>query len=218
MMKTSEWRKIRVWDLPVRLFHWALVLLMAMLFLSAYAGQMEAHGAIGRVVLVLVVFRLVWGFIGSQTSRFSDFVKGIGGIRAYLSSGKLETVGHNPLGALMVVAMLAVILIQAVSGMFSSDGLGFSGPLAHWISKVASDSIASFHVIMAYVIAILIASHVLAVLWHWIRHRENLIIPMFSGKKWVPLNTVQPLFASSALALVIVVLVAVLVVAATRGT
>lgn len=216
-MKTHERQQIRVWDLPVRLSHWVLVLLMTMLFLSAYAGQMEAHGAIGRVILVLVVFRLVWGFIGSQTSRFSDFVKGIDGIRAYLSSGKLETVGHNPLGALMVMAMLAAMLIQAGSGMFSSDGLGFSGPLAHWISSVASDSVASFHVIMAYVIAILIALHVLAVLWHWIRHRENLIIPMFTGKKWVPPNTVRPLFASSALALVIVVLVAVLVVAATRG-
>lgn len=216
-MKTPERRKVRVWDLPVRLFHWALVLLMAMLFLSAYAGQMETHGVIGRVVLVLVVFRLVWGFIGSQTSRFSDFVKGIGGIRAYLSSGKLDTVGHNPLGALMVVAMLAVILIQAVSGMFSSDGLGFSGPLAHWISRVASDSAASFHVVMAYVIATLIAVHVLAVLWHWIRCRENLITPMFSGEKWVPLSSVEPLLARSALALAIVVVVAAMVVAATRS-
>ncbi len=214
-MKTPERQKIRVWDLPVRLFHWALVLLMAMLFLSAYAGQMDAHGAIGRVVLVLAVFRLLWGFIGSQTSRFSDFVKGLGGIRAYLANGKLETVGHNPLGALMVVAMLAAVLGQAVSGMFSSDGLGFSGPFARSVSSVASDLAAGFHAITAYVMAGLIAVHVLAILWHWIRRRENLIVPMFSGKKWVPRNTVQPLFASSALALVTVALVAVLVVVAT---
>lgn len=216
-MKAPDLRKIRVWDLPVRLFHWALVVLMVMLFVSAYAGQMDAHAALGRIVLVLVLFRLVWGFVGSQTAKFRDFVKGLGGIRAYLSSKTTDTVGHNPLGALMVVALLGALLIQALSGMFSSDGIGFSGPLAHWISSVASDSITRLHVFMAYVIAALVAVHVLAVLLHWILHRENLILPMFSGKKWVPLNTVQPLFTSSAIALVIVVVVAATVVAATRS-
>lgn len=216
-MKAPELRKIHVWDLPVRLFHWALVVLMVMLFVSAYAGQMDAHAALGRIVLVLVLFRLVWGFVGSQTAKFRDFVKGLGGVHAYLSSKTTDTVGHNPLGALMVVVLLGTLLIQALSGMFSSDGIGFSGPLAHWVSSVDSDSITGLHVFMAYVIAALVAIHVLAVLLHWIVHRENLILPMFSGKKWVPLNTVQPLITSSVIALVIVVVVAAIVVVATRS-
>lgn len=216
-MKVPELRNIRVWDLPVRLFHWALVVLMVMLFISAYVGQMDAHAALGRIVLVLVLFRLVWGFVGSQTARFRDFVKGGAGIQAYLSSRTTDTVGHNPLGALMVVALLGALSIQALSGMFSSDGIAFNGPLAHWISRVASDSITRFHVFMAYAIAVLVAVHVLAVLLHWMLHKENLVLPMFSGKKWVPLNTIQPLFASAAIALLIVAVVAAMVVAATRS-
>jgi cytochrome b len=100
-MSKSNMHKMRVWDLPTRLFHWALFVPMTLLFVTVYAGRMDAHAAMGQAVLVLVVFRLAWGFIGSQTARFSDFVKGPSAIRSYLAAGQSRTLGHNPLGAAM---------------------------------------------------------------------------------------------------------------------
>lgn len=215
-MKQSNMRKMLVWDLPVRVFHWALVLLITLLFVTAYAGRMDAHAAMGQAVLVLVVFRLAWGFIGSQTARFSDSVKGPSAIRSYLTGGQSETLGHNPLGAAMVLALLAAILVQALSGLFSTDGIGFDGPFAHLLSRVASDSVASLHVTLAYVIAGLVAIHLLAVLLHWMLRGENLIVPMFSGKKWVQAGTSELRFTPTAAAVVIVVVAAALLVLARK--
>lgn len=215
-MDMQSMQKIRVWDLPTRLFHWALLLLFVLLFVTAYAGQIDAHAAIGQAVLVLVLFRLVWGFVGSQTSRFRDFVKGASSIRSYLASGQPATLGHNPLGGVMVVALLATLLGQALSGMFASDGIAFDGPFAHWITSVASNAITGLHIALAYVIAGLVAVHVVAVLLHWILRRENLIAPMFSGKKWVRAGTAQPRFATSTIAFAIVLLTAIALVAVRR--
>ncbi|WP_198363200.1 cytochrome b/b6 domain-containing protein [Thauera sinica] len=206
-------RKIRVWDLPVRLFHWALPVLMTVLFLSAYAGQMQVHARMGTVTLVLVLFRLVWGFVGSQTARFSDFVTGIGGIHDYLSGKRPKTTGHNPLGAWMILAMLATLLIQSLSGLFSSDSIAFDGPLAHWIGHTAANLAARVHTNLAYAIDILIAVHVLAVVLHWALRGENLIMPMLSGNKHVPADVGQPAFSNPALALTILVLIALLIAA-----
>lgn len=211
-MSKSAMHKMRVWDLPTRLFHWALFVLITLLFVTAYAGRMDAHAAMGQAVLVLVVFRFSWGFIGSQTARFSDFVKGPSAIRSYLAGGQSGTLGHNPLGAAMVLALLATILVQALSGLFSSDGIGFDGPFANLISSVASDSVASLHVTLAYVIAGLVAIHIVAVLLHWMLRGENLIVPMFSGKKWVQAGAFELRFTHTAAAVVVVVAAAILLV------
>lgn len=208
--------KMRVWDLPTRLFHWALFVLITLLFVTAYAGRMGAHAAMGQAVLVLVVFRLAWGFIGSQTARFSDFVKGPSAIRSYLAGSQSGTLGHNPLGAAMVLALLATLLVQALSGLFSGDGIGFDGPFVHLISRVASDSVTSLHVTLAYVIAGLVAIHIVAVLLHWMRRGENLIVPMFLGTKWVQVGTSELRFTPTAAAFAIVVVAAVLLALARK--
>jgi cytochrome b len=209
-------KKMRVWDLPTRLFHWTLFLLITLLFVTAYGGRMNAHAAMGQAVLILVVFRLVWGFVGSQAARFIDFVKGPSSIWSYLATGQSKTLGHNPLGAVMVLALLAAILVQALPGLFSSDGIAFDGPFAHLISSVASDSVTRLHVTLAYVIAGLVAIHVVAVLLHWMRRGENLIVPMFSGNKWVQVGASELRFTHTAVAFVMVVVVAAFFVIARK--
>lgn len=209
-MRITNMRKMRVWDLPTRLFHWTLFILIPLLFITAYTGQMDTHAATGQAVLVLVMFRLAWGFCGSQTARFIDFVKGPSAIRSYLATGQSETPGHNPLGATMVLALLVTILAQTLSGLFSSDGIGFDGPFAHLTSSVASDSVTRLHVALAYLLAGLVVIHVVAVLLHWKLQGENLIGPMFSGKKWVQVGVSEPRFTHTVAAFAIVVAAAVL--------
>jgi cytochrome b len=181
-----------------------------LLFASAYAGHLRAHGMLGNAVLVLVLYRLAWGFVGSQTARFSDFVKGPAGIATHLAGRARPTLGHNPLGGLMVVGLLVALLSQAVLGLCSSDGLTFDGPLAHRIGPVAADVATRAHVVVAKVIAGLVATHVAAVLLHLWRN-ENLVVPMFTGRKDLPQGTVPPRFVSAFVALGLVALMAALV-------
>ncbi|MCP1575971.1 cytochrome b [Herbaspirillum rubrisubalbicans] len=201
---------IRVWDLPTRLSHWTLLFLLIFLFITAFTGRMKAHAVMGQAVLILVVFRFVWGFIGSQSARFADFVKGPSSILHYISTGKCRTLGHNPLGALMVLALLTTMLVQSLSGLFSNDGIGFNGPFSHLISGVASDSVTRLHVTLAYVIAVLVVVHILAVVIHWMLRGEDLILPMFSGNKKVQTEIPELRFAHTARALAIVVAIAFL--------
>lgn len=215
-MSPSSLRRIRVWDLPVRLFHWALVLLMLLLFASAYAGRMEVHATLGLMALVLVLFRLIWGFVGSQTAKFREFVRGPRGVLSYLRGTAPSAVGHNPLGGLMVLVLLAALLLQALLGTFSSDGMEFNGPFVPWIGSMAAERMARLHVLLAYAIAALSVIHVLAVLLHLICLHDNLITPMLSGSKWLPPHTVEPLFQSSAIAFAIVGLLIALIVAALK--
>lgn len=209
--------QVRVWDLPTRLFHWVLVLLMLLLFASAYAGQLRAHSLLGKAVLVLVLYRLAWGLVGSQTARFSDFVKGPAGVWAHLVGRAQPTLGHNPLGGLMVVGLLTALLLQVVLGLCSSDGLTFEGPLALHIGPVAADAATRAHVAVAYVIAGLVATHVLAVLLHWWWRNENLILPMFTGRKYAPPGTVPPRFVSTFVAVGLVLSMAALVALVNRA-
>jgi len=148
---------IKVWDLPVRLFHWVLVAAIVSLFASAKLDHLPLHAALGEAVLALLLFRILWGFVGSRTARFSDFVRGPSGVAAYLKSGKSPTPGHNPLGGWMVVTMLAGLSLQAISGLMSNDDVDFEGPLA--------------------------ALHVGAVLFYWLVRKDNLILPMITGRK-----------------------------------
>lgn len=202
-MNAPNLQLMRVWDLPTRIFHWASFALITSLFVTAYAGGGAAHAAMGQAVLVLMVFRMAWGVVGSQTARFTDFVVGPAAIRSYLAAGKSGTAGHNPLGAMMVLGLLGTNTVQAMSGLFSSDGIGFDGPFAHVIGNAASDSVTRLHAALAYVIAGLVAIHVAAILLHRVRHGENLVLPMFSGKKWVQASTPQPRFSHTARAFAI---------------
>jgi cytochrome b len=180
---------IPVWDLPTRLFHWLLVVLVAVSFTAAVIGgnAMQYHEWSGFAILILLVFRITWGFVGSRTSRFSDFVKGPVAVWRYatdLVKGKSRSyLGHNPLGGWSVLAMLAVLLIQAATGLFANDDIITEGPLFLWVNKPVSDWLTGVHRLNRYLIMVLAATHVFAVLFYLLAKRENLIKPMITGIK-----------------------------------
>jgi cytochrome b len=180
-----------VWDLPTRLFHWLLVALVVLSFTTGKIGgnAMPYHERCGEAILALLMFRVVWGFIGSSPSRFRTFLAGPATVFRYvLTLFRREAdhhLSHNPLGGWSVMAMLLVLLIQAGTGLFANDDIATQGPLYKWVSKAASDRLTAIHHLNHNVIVILVAVHVAAVLFHLIYKRENLITPMITGiKQW----------------------------------
>lgn len=174
----------RVWDLPTRLFHWILVLLVFVCFGSGWVGGnwMEWHGRAGIGIVGLVVFRLVWGVVGSTYARFATFVRGPGAIIAYLK-GKWCGAGHNPLGALSVLGLLAVLAFQAVSGLFGNDDIAFNGPLYVLIDKETSDWIVGWHRQTSWLLLALIVIHLSAIAFYRLVKKDDLIKPMLTGRK-----------------------------------
>jgi len=190
---------IPVWDLPSRLFHWLLVILVAVSFTTGNIGgnAMQYHEWSGFAILILLVFRITWGFVGSRTTRFSDFVKGPAAVWRYANAlvrGHSECyLGHNPLGGWSVLAMLLALLIQAATGLFANDDIITAGPLYLWVSKPVSDWLTGVHRLNRYLVIVLAATHVFAVLFYLLVKHENLIRPMITGiKHWVGGNTTPP--------------------------
>jgi cytochrome b len=189
---------IMVWDLPVRLFHWLLVALVALSATTGYLGgnAMRWHVWSGCAILGLLIFRLLWGFAGSTTARFAHFVRGPRAALAYarglLSRAPSHTPGHNPLGGWMVLALLASAALQAGTGLFSNDDIATEGPLYGKVSKATSDAISAVHEANAVVLLVLIGLHVAAVLFYLWFKRENLLRPMITGVKRVPAQALPP--------------------------
>ncbi|MFN4065225.1 MAG: cytochrome b/b6 domain-containing protein, partial [Parazoarcus communis] len=179
-------KHVRVWDLPTRLFHWLLVVLMIGVFVTGLEGGnlIVWHGRLGVAIAGLLAFRLVWGFVGSTYARFAHFVPGPGRIRAYLK-GEWEGLGHNPLGALSVLALLAVATFQVVSGLMSNDDIAFEGPLYALVSKDTSDWLTGLHRLNIWLIGALVALHVAAILFYVHVKKDNLVKPMITGVKAV---------------------------------
>jgi cytochrome b len=181
---------VLVWDLPTRLFHWLLLICVILSFATGNIGgnAMEYHMRSGYAILVLLIFRLAWGFVGSRTARFSSFVKGPATVLSHvgvLLQKKKETpyLGHNPLGGWSIVAMLLVLFIQVGTGLFANDDILTEGPLYGWVSKETSDWLTWVHLINRYVIVALIAIHIFAVFFYFFFKHENLIGPMITGVK-----------------------------------
>jgi cytochrome b len=182
---------VLVWDLPTRLFHWLLVALVAASFASGKIGgnAMLYHEWCGEAILVLLIFRVAWGVVGSSPSRFRTFLAGPSTVLRYANTlfrrDGDHHLSHNPLGGWSVMAMLLALLIQAGTGLFANDDIATEGPLYKWVSKAASDRLTSIHLFNQEVIIILVAVHVAAVLFHLIYKKENLITPMITGlKSW----------------------------------
>ena len=179
---------VRVWDLPTRLFHWSLVACIVASVISGYigGGQMDWHARIGYAVLTLVLFRLVWGFVGGHWSRFSSFVASPRRIDAYLR-GKVHPdglLGHNPLGALSVLAMLMVLLAQVATGLIGDDEIAFTGPLNKFVTNAQGLAATWYHKrIGQWLLIGLVALHIMAVLFYLWRKGENLVRPMVHGDK-----------------------------------
>ena len=179
-------RRVRVWDLPTRLFHWSLVACFIGLVATGYVGgaAMYWHARLGYAVLALLVFRITWGFIGGRWSRFTSFLYSPARVIAYLrgkEDGKQQA-GHNPLGAFSVFAMLAVLLVQVGTGLISDDEISFTGPLSSFVSASQSLSATWFHKeVGQWTIVALVVIHVVAVAYYLLRKKQNLIKPMLDG-------------------------------------
>ncbi len=179
-------RRIKVWDLPVRISHWVMAALVIGLLVTGFKGNLGLHIQFGQILLVVLVFRIVWGFLGSTTARFTDFIRGPGAIAAYLRTGYSATAGHSPLGALSVVAMLGVLAWQVGTGLFAQDEIGIDqGPFAGKIAGELSSRISSWHSTTKWLVIALVAVHVLAIFYYAIAKRMDLVGPMVTGSKKV---------------------------------
>jgi len=187
-----------VWDLPVRIFHWVLVLLVLSQIVTATIGgnAMEFHALGGYAILALVLFRILWGFAGGTHARFRDFVRGPAAVARYahrLIKGTAPNHrGHNPLGGWSVMLMLVSLLVQGVTGLFANDDVMMEGPLAKHVSDNASALFTAIHDVNAGILLTLILIHILAVLFYLFRKNENLIGPMFTGRKPIELMDERP--------------------------
>ncbi len=195
-------RWIRVWDLPIRLFHWTIVILVLASYVTARTGHIEWHFRSGYAILALVLFRIGWGIAGSDTARFSGFVRGPRAALRHLrevlhpAPERLSHVaGHNPAGAYMVVALLGLLLFQAVTGLFANDGLMVEGPLAIYAGGALSDRLTKWHGLGFDVIVIAVGIHVLAILAYAVLVRTNLVRPMITGWSRLPASISQPAIA-----------------------
>ena len=176
---------IRVWDLPVRLFHWLLIICIVVSFATVKIGgnAMDFHARAGYCVLVLIIFRICWGLIGSHHARFINFVPSPKGLLAYVSGKTKAGLGHNPLGALSVLALIASVSLQAVTGLFANDDISFEGPFAKHVSNRVVELLTSIHHFNEKVLIILIVLHLCAILYYQKFKGENLIKPMLLGDK-----------------------------------
>lgn len=182
----ADARSLRVWDLPTRLFHWALALAVLGLLVTGFNGIMEWHFRLGYAVLGLLLFRLVWGFVGGRWSRFASFVYSPRSVAAYLR-GRAHPdhlIGHNPLGALSVFAVLLLLSLQVASGLVADDEIAAAGPLTRFASGAVVAWATGWHAGAGkWVVIALVSLHVLAVLFYVLVKRHRLVRPMVSGDK-----------------------------------
>jgi cytochrome b len=185
-------QRIRIWDLPTRLFHGLLLLCVVGSVVTGKTGGtwMVWHFRLGYCIVALLAFRIVWGFVGGHWSRFASFIYAPSSLVAYLKGqGKPEhSAGHNPLGAGSVFALLLVLIAQVVSGLTSDDEISNAGPLAKYVSSAKVSLANWWHKdIGEPAIYALVALHVLAILFYLYKKKENLIRPMVDGDKTMDL-------------------------------
>lgn len=208
-------RRIKVWDLPVRLFHWAIVLLIAVAWGTQEYDRMEWHVWTGYTILTLLLFRLIWGFIGSDTARFNRFLKSpVAAMRhlAHITRREADReIGHNAAGGWMVLLMLALIGAQAGTGLFANDDANTEGPLMHLVSKETSDWLSHIHAINFNLILAAVVLHILAILAYALLKRQDLVRPMVTGAKDLPDDAVPPRLLSPVWAAMVLLVAAGLV-------
>jgi cytochrome b len=182
-------RAVLVWDLPTRVFHWLLVLCVATSYLTGgeEGWLFVVHTASGYLIAVLLLFRVIWGLIGSPRSRFRDFVHGrravADHVRGLLALDPPRYVGHNPLGGWMIIFMLIVLLFTVGTGLFSGEEGGASGLLLPLVAAPGNEGLGEVHEVFANLVLILAIIHVCGVLLDWWLTRDNLVSAMISGSK-----------------------------------
>ena len=211
--RTQERREAPVWDRPTRIFHWVLVVLVVVCYLSGRNGRFDIHIPAGQALLVLVAARVLWGFAGSTSSRFRAFIRPVREIAAYLPTLLRREpdgrAGHNPLGGLSVVAMLLVLAAQASLGLFAVDVDGLNdGPLSFLVSYDAAREAAELHAMVVDGLLILVGLHLAAVLFHLLYKRENLTGTMLTGRGRLAEGQTPPRLVSEWRALLVLALAA----------
>lgn len=197
--------RIRVWDVAVRIVHWLLVPAIIFMWWTAEEGKLNLHRYSGYFIATLLIFRLLWGLFGSDTARFSRFVRGPAGVRAYLRGEGGEPVGHSPLGALSVVALLGLLATQVFLGLFAVDTDGIeSGPFSHFVSFEDGRRAAERHELVFNLLLGFIALHIGAIIWYRVKGR-NLVRPMVLGWREARAGEAQPRMAPGWRALLLAV-------------
>ena len=205
----------RVWDLPVRVVHWLLVIGIAGSYVTHKLGvaYFRYHLWFGYLVVVLAAFRILWGFFGTRHARFTNFLRGPRATLVYLFAmlrGKApHTAGHNPPGGWMVILLLMLLLAQGITGLFSNDEIFNTGPLYGYIRDTLSLRLTSWHRRMFDWILIAVVLHVLAVIGHRVFAGHDLVGPMISGRKPAHLLAEHDAIGSSRLWLAVVLLAGV---------
>lgn len=178
--------RIRIWDLPTRLFHWLLALCVVGLVASAKLGLMDWHFRLGYAMLTLLLFRLLWGLLGGRWSRFASFLYAPGSLWRYLrgQGDPAHAIGHSPTGALSVFALLLFLLAQVATGLVSDDEIASAGPLTHLVPGAWVSLATWYHrAVGQWVLIALAVLHIAAILWYLWGREQNLILPMLSGDK-----------------------------------
>ena len=214
---------MRVWDLPTRLFHWLVVLLVAVSYVSVSLADrgpvwMQVHLFSGYTMATLILFRLIWGVVGSETARFGQFVRspvaGLRHLRDFRRRTPDDQVGHNEAGGWMVLALLALLAAQVLTGLFSNtDGNGVDGPLSHLIPARTGIALWTVHAVLFKVLLAFIALHVVAIVLYAAVKGHRLLWPMITGKKRLPAATRAPRMASLAVAVIVLAVAAAVIVA-----
>jgi len=191
---SSDEKKVKLWDFPVRLFHWALVIAIVTAWWTNRQVMIDIHAIAGYSVLTLVLFRIIWGFVGSSNARFTDFLTGPKHVIGYLqkvpkgSMADLTYAGHNPAGGWMVAVLILLVGVQAVSGLFASEDtfLFFDGPLVAYVSSDVASTMNWIHHTNINLIYGAVGLHVFAAVFYLVVKRENLIRAIVIGTRQVP--------------------------------
>ena len=203
-------RPVLVWDVPTRIFHWLVVVLVAAAYATSKLNWMDWHVRIGETLLALVLFRLLWGFFGSETARFHSFLSAPAAAWQHLRhvfhrEADLQ-VGHNSAGGWMVVLLLALLLGETLSGLFVNNDVADDGPLTQWVPAAIANAITALHTILWDALLAAVVLHVLAIAVYAVAKGHNLLRPMVTGRKHLPERIRAPRQASAMLALLLLVI------------
>jgi cytochrome b len=206
-MSNQSWRPVRVWDLPTRLFHWLVVGLVAAAYLTWRLNWMDWHAWVGEALLALVLWRLVWGFVGSDSARFARFLVAPGAALAHLAHLRRrepdDAAGHNPAGGWMVLLLLALLLGQCLTGIYVSNDVVDAGPMTEMTPAPVANVITLLHALLWDALLVAVALHLLAILAYRALKGHNLVLPMITGRKLLPERVPRPRIARLSRALLV---------------
>lgn len=200
-------RKVVIWDAPTRLFHWLTAILVAAAYATWRFDRMDWHVWIGYALLALVIFRLLWGFFGSETARFAAFLASPRAAFAHLAHifrrEPDRQIGHNPAGSWMVLALLVLLLGETLTGLYVNNDIADEGPLTEIVPAPIANLIDALHTYLWWILLAAVTLHVVAVAIYRLAKGQNLMLPMVTGRKALPPEARAPALAGPFRALLV---------------